>query len=225
MTNRLKEVRLEKKLTQKEVSLQTGIPVNTYSNYERGDREPKLAMWQKLADYFDVDIGYLQGVTDYENANDLINKIASIENNEEKIEFIKHLSLNDKKLIAYANDQEISDSDTLEMIIKIMLSDTLKYSKQFSNIPEVIDKNLYSRTLTKLAQRDDDIDEDEKYNITYKNEFELVYYLNLVQDNLSTLKRDKVTAAISALKDVLNDDSTTVSAELSAYLKKVRDYY
>lgn len=62
MTNRLKEVRLEKKLTQKEVSLQTGIPVNTYSNYERGDREPKLATWKKLADFFDVDVGYLQGV-------------------------------------------------------------------------------------------------------------------------------------------------------------------
>lgn len=71
MTNRLKEVRLEKKLTQKEVSLQTGIPVNTYSNYERGDREPKLATWKKLADFFDVDVGYLQGVTNYENAVDL----------------------------------------------------------------------------------------------------------------------------------------------------------
>jgi transcriptional regulator with XRE-family HTH domain len=64
MTNRLKEVRLEKKLTQKEVSLQTGIPVNTYSNYERGDREPKLDTWKKLADYFGVSVGYLQGVSD-----------------------------------------------------------------------------------------------------------------------------------------------------------------
>lgn len=63
MTNRLKEVRLEKKLTQKEVSLQTGIPVNTYSNYERGDREPKLATWQKLANFFGVSVGYLQGLT------------------------------------------------------------------------------------------------------------------------------------------------------------------
>jgi len=223
--NKIKELRKQKHYTLQNVADAIGVSNGTVANYENGKREPKLAMWQKLADYFDVDIGYLQGVTDYENANDLINKIASIENNEEKIEFIKHLSLNDKKLIAYANDQEISDSDTLEMIIKIMLSDTLKYSKQFSNILEVIDKNLYSRTLTKLAQRDDDIDEDEKYNITYKNEFDLVYYLNLVQDNLSTLKRDKVTDAISALKDVLNDDSTTVSAELSAYLKKVRDYY
>ncbi|MBU7568661.1 helix-turn-helix domain-containing protein [Weissella sagaensis] len=223
--NKIKELRKQKHYTLQNVADAIGVSNGTVANYENGKREPKLATWQKLADFFDVDVGYLQGVTDYENANDLINKIASIENNEEKIEFIKHLSLNDKKLIAYANDQEISDSDTLEMIIKIMLSDTLKYSKQFSNILEVIDKNLYSRTLTKLAQRDDDIDEDEKYNITYKNEFDLVYYLNLVQDNLSTLKRDKVTAAISALKDVLNDDSTTVSAELSAYLKKVRDYY
>lgn len=65
MTNRLKEVRLEKKLTQKEVSLQTGIPVNTYSNYERGDREPKLDTWKKLADYFGVSVGYLQGLDNF----------------------------------------------------------------------------------------------------------------------------------------------------------------
>ncbi|MCS9985137.1 XRE family transcriptional regulator [Weissella paramesenteroides] len=65
MANRLKEVRLEKKLTQKEVSRQTGIPVNTYSNYERGDREPKLETWKKLADYFDVSVGYLQGLDNF----------------------------------------------------------------------------------------------------------------------------------------------------------------
>lgn len=58
---RLKELCKAKGLTQKEVSLKTGIPVNTYSNYERGDREPKLATWQKLADYFGVSIDYLIG--------------------------------------------------------------------------------------------------------------------------------------------------------------------
>lgn len=222
--NKIKELRKQKHYTLQNVADAIGVSNGTVANYENGKREPKLAMWQKLADYFDVDIGYLQGVTDYENANDLINKIASIENSEEKIKFIKSLNSKDIRLIASANSQKVDNPDTLKTIIKILLTDTSKYSKQFANILEVIDKDIYSRTLTKLAQRDDDIDEDEEINITYKNELELVYYLNLVQDNLSTIKRDKVTDAISALKAVLNDDAITVSAELSAYLKKVRDY-
>lgn len=222
--NRIKELRKQTGKQQKEVANELKIPVSTYAGYERNEREPKLVMWQKLADFFNVDIGYLQGVTDYENVNDLINKVSSIENSEEKIKFIKSLNSKDIRLIASANSQKIDSPDTLKTIIKILLTDTSEYSKQFTNILEVIDKDIYSRTLTKLAQRDDDIDENEVINIIYKNELELVYYLNLVQDNLSTIKRDKVTDAISALKDVLNDDATTVSAELSAYLKKVRDY-
>ncbi len=66
--NRLKKIRQEKGVTQKDVSDGTGIPANTYSNYERGDREPKLDTWKKLADYFDVDVGYLQGITDVKHA-------------------------------------------------------------------------------------------------------------------------------------------------------------
>lgn len=59
--NRLKELRKAKGLTQTQLANELGIPVNTYSNYERGDREPKLATWQKLADYFDVSVDYLIG--------------------------------------------------------------------------------------------------------------------------------------------------------------------
>ena len=222
--NKIKELRKQKHYTLQNIADAIGVSNGTVANYENGKREPKLATWQKIADFFDVDIGYLQGITDYENANDLINKVSSIENSEERIKFIKSLNPKDIRLIASANSQKIDSPDTLKTIIKILLTDTSKYSKRFANILEVIDKDIYSRTLTKLAQRDDDIDEDEEINITYKNELELVYYLNLVQDNLSTIKRDKVTDAISALKAVLNDDAITVSAELSAYLKKVRDY-
>ncbi|MHC8463608.1 helix-turn-helix domain-containing protein [Weissella tructae] len=62
--NRLKEVRQSNNLTQKDVSEGTDIPVNTYSNYERGDREPKLEVWGKLASFFGLDVPYLQGLTD-----------------------------------------------------------------------------------------------------------------------------------------------------------------
>ena len=67
MQNRLKELRHEKNLTLKEVSSQLEqnnlkISPDALAKYERGDREPKLDTWQKLADYFNVSVPYLQGL-------------------------------------------------------------------------------------------------------------------------------------------------------------------
>ena len=64
MKNRLKEARLEKGLTLKQASKHNGIRDSTLSQYETGKREPKLETWVKLADYFGVSVGYLQGIED-----------------------------------------------------------------------------------------------------------------------------------------------------------------
>ncbi len=69
MSNRLRELREEKGLTLKELvddlkKVDLKISSDTLAKYERGDREPKLERWQKLADYFDVTVPYIQGVSD-----------------------------------------------------------------------------------------------------------------------------------------------------------------
>ncbi|NEF88436.1 helix-turn-helix transcriptional regulator [Lactobacillus murinus] len=64
LKNRLKEARLEKGLTLKQASKHIGIRDSTLSQYETGKREPKLETWVKLADYFGVSVGYLQGIED-----------------------------------------------------------------------------------------------------------------------------------------------------------------
>lgn len=56
MLNRLKELRLEHNLTQKELSNVTDIPLPSLSSYERGVRNPKIDVWQKLADFFGVSV-------------------------------------------------------------------------------------------------------------------------------------------------------------------------
>ncbi len=59
--NRIKELRTKKHLTLKELGEQLGMPNSTLSQYETGKREPKLETWQKLANYFNVSVPYLQG--------------------------------------------------------------------------------------------------------------------------------------------------------------------
>ncbi|QBO35401.1 XRE family transcriptional regulator [Periweissella cryptocerci] len=64
MVNKVKELRKEKGLTLKELSDGINMPVPTLSKYENGDREPKLETWQELADYFEVSVSYIMGISD-----------------------------------------------------------------------------------------------------------------------------------------------------------------
>ncbi len=72
MGNRIKEVRLSQKKTIEQVANALNVAPITISRYERGDREPKLETWLKLAKYFGVPVSYLQGIEDKsESASEL----------------------------------------------------------------------------------------------------------------------------------------------------------
>lgn len=64
MGNKIRELRAERGLTLANLANNTGLAVSTISQYETGKRNPKLETWIKLADYFGVSAGYLQGIED-----------------------------------------------------------------------------------------------------------------------------------------------------------------
>ena len=55
----LKDLRENKRLTQREVSKLTGIPYNTYRRYEYGEREPSFAAVVALARLYGMSPGEL----------------------------------------------------------------------------------------------------------------------------------------------------------------------
>ena len=59
--NRLKELRQEKKLSQKEIADLLEVSEKTISRWEKGENAIKSDKAQKLADYFKVGVGYLLG--------------------------------------------------------------------------------------------------------------------------------------------------------------------
>lgn len=61
---KLKELRLEKGLTQKQVAEQLGISSTCYSGYEQGYREPDLKTLIKICKFFEVSADYLLGLKD-----------------------------------------------------------------------------------------------------------------------------------------------------------------
>lgn len=65
LAEKLKELRIEKGLSQREVSSALGMTRNAFTNYENGYREPSLDNLKKISQFFDVSADYLLGLKDF----------------------------------------------------------------------------------------------------------------------------------------------------------------
>lgn len=63
-SERLKEVRKSRNLTQKQVALGTEMSENQYQFYEYGKKEPSISNFEKFCNYFNVSADYLLGLSD-----------------------------------------------------------------------------------------------------------------------------------------------------------------
>lgn len=77
---RLRQLRQERKLRQKDIAQKLGITESAYGYYEQGRREPTYETLQQLADYFEVTTDYLLGRVDHpeKTKNDLEKALATI---------------------------------------------------------------------------------------------------------------------------------------------------
>lgn len=86
---RLRELRKEHNLTQKEVAKVINVTIATISKYELGIIEPDHKATEILADYFDVSIDYLLGRTNerrlvmYKNFQEYLDSLKDEENKED----------------------------------------------------------------------------------------------------------------------------------------------
>lgn len=69
MTNRLRELRKARKLTQIAVQMQTGIEQALLSKFENGERIPPTETLMRLADFYHVSMDYIMGRTDNPELN------------------------------------------------------------------------------------------------------------------------------------------------------------
>lgn len=64
MNTHIKQLRKEKKMTQLQLQLQTGIDQALISKFESGDRIPPTETLLLLADFFETSTDYILGRTD-----------------------------------------------------------------------------------------------------------------------------------------------------------------
>jgi transcriptional regulator with XRE-family HTH domain len=88
---RLKELRLEKGLLQKDIADYLNITRPTVAHYENGTRKPDHEILEKLATFFDVTIDYLLGRTNIRNEETVQNIKNAIDDNPELLELWNRL--------------------------------------------------------------------------------------------------------------------------------------
>ena len=108
-------------MTLKELGNALNMRDNTLSQYENNKREPKLETWRKLADFFNVSVEYLMGLSDqphvpkYET-NKGVNRLPATG--------LSPLSEDERAEGGYIiNAPKPSASDTLRNIVTILMLD------------------------------------------------------------------------------------------------------
>jgi transcriptional regulator with XRE-family HTH domain len=101
--DRLRKLREERDLKQKEIATKLNIGITTYNNYEKGVREPDFEVLKKFAKFFNVTTDYLLEITN--NPNENIN-----------------IKSNHDAVINESTGNKIS-AEKIEQIIKILNSD------------------------------------------------------------------------------------------------------
>ena len=96
MGEKLKTLRTEKKLTQRQVADRIGLVTSAVSSYESGTRYPSYDVFVKLSRIFRVSTDYLLGITDKRNVDvtglndseiELVSQFVDMLRNNKKIHF------------------------------------------------------------------------------------------------------------------------------------------
>ncbi len=94
--SRLKELRLQKNMTQDELAANTGLSRSSISNWECDICSISVGNALKLCDYFNVTLNYLLGLSEEEYIKSFFEKLTKNINSDTLVEFLVK-QLNNKK--------------------------------------------------------------------------------------------------------------------------------
>lgn len=116
----LKTLRSEKGLTQEELSKILNINRATYAHYETGRREPDAQTLKSFAEYFNVSLDYLMGLTDIRNPYTSTDKISNaLEDDKELSEFWNVLKEREDLKLLFKQTKDLAPKD-INQIMRII---------------------------------------------------------------------------------------------------------
>lgn len=178
--NRIRLLRNEANLTLNDVSKALDIPYQTLRNYEINKRVPRdQETWKKMADFFDVPIAYLMGLTDMvEQEADIYNNGTHVKNDikeggngvhistveiaksaKKKNDKIKELELFLKNYLERTpTESEIYGVDSFLSLKSNELKDSIVKTIQNINLVDILQENTIQgleKEIRNLKQKED----------------------------------------------------------------------
>ncbi len=115
---RLKQLRLSKKMTQEALAKKLGVSISTVGMYERGQRNPDNEMLIKISKVFNISIDNLLGVRELSNeATDIITEM------KERIMGSEEIMLNGVPMTMEDREKLL---DAIEVATRVMLAEKQK---------------------------------------------------------------------------------------------------
>ncbi len=144
LPERLKELRKQKKLTQKEIAEKLGIKQNSYSDWENGKSEPNVKTILMLAQELDSSIDYLLGASSINvNARDIIEQY----NNSSMVEKLKIEQAMDTSAVYSILHRRLNFGTSYERLYKdeLELGATKKEARELINKAKLSEKRYLER--------------------------------------------------------------------------------
>jgi transcriptional regulator with XRE-family HTH domain len=117
---RLKDLREDNDLTQKEIADKLGIGIRTYQKYEVEEIEPKLSTLEYLADFYQCTLDYIMGRTNHPK------------------EGIAEFSMSDHKVKVSFDPKVFPNGITEEKLVELL-------KKEYENKSSEIAKNILEK--------------------------------------------------------------------------------
>lgn len=119
--DRLKKIRKENKLTQKQMSEKLDIHPNTISMYEKGNRNIPSNMVKKISDTFNVSTDYLlRGEKEEEKKQEFSSLDESLLNDENYLNLTLKNMLKDSTMVAFQDYKSWSVEDKKELLLILL---------------------------------------------------------------------------------------------------------
>ncbi len=112
MENRIRALRVEKKITQLQLSIELGVTQETISAYEHGRHLPSLSALMKMSQIFDCSMDYIMGLSTVRHILTEDNYSIHDEQKDSLLNCYRRLgSRNKARLLAYAEGLLDSQKD------------------------------------------------------------------------------------------------------------------
>lgn len=198
-SERLKQLRQEKGITQATLALQLNIAKTTLASYEQGKNEPSLQMLIKIAEYFNVSLDYLLGLSNISSTNPSLTYMGKYLGLTE--ESMQTLHLYQKIALEGSNKSVSQKIDTLNKLFSPDC-ELLEHISEYLHFSPTHFKNFYDdkKLLAPISELEL-WDEVEKIGFSSDHDMWSKALLLIVEEDLRVLKDSFQKERVSVPKD------------------------